>query len=192
MKLIKIFAPLLLLINIATVSAVEIENVKLPDSIQVGKTEKTLVLNGAGIRTKFIFDIYICGLYLESKTQNPVEILKSMKEKQIVMHFLYDEVSKEKLTSGWTDGFEENHSGEQMANLKERLTKFNAMFVTVKKGNVIKLDFHSNGTLAVTINGTVKGKIEGHDFQQALLRIWLGAEPVTENLKAAMLGLSSE
>jgi hypothetical protein len=66
------------------------------------------------------------------------------------------------------------------------------MFITVKKGNTIQLDFHSDSSLVVFINGKERGKINGHDFQQALLRIWLGEEPVTNDLKSAMLGVSSE
>jgi hypothetical protein len=192
MKLIKILLTLLLLSHAGLASAIEIENVKLAETIKNNATGEPLILNGAGIRTKFIFDIYVCGLYLEVKTKNPIEIIKSLREKRIVMHFLYDEVTKEKLTAGWTDGFEENHSDKQMTGLKDRLDKFNAMFITVKKGNTIQLDFHSDSSLVVFINGKERGKINGHDFQQALLRIWLGEEPVTNDLKSAMLGVSSE
>lgn len=191
MKMIQFLTMLLLLTNTGIVSAIEIENVTLPDSVKIEKTGELLVLNGAGIRKKLFFDIYICGLYLENKNKNPEDILQSKGEKQVFMHFLYDEVSKEKLVAGWTDGFEENHSEKQMVKLKERLANFNAMFITVKKGNTIRLDFHADGTLAVLINGEAKGKVNGHDFQQALLRIWIGDEPVTDGLKTAMLGLSN-
>lgn len=38
------------------------------------------------------------------------------------------------------------------------------------------------------LNGELKGTIEGDDFVTALLRVWLGAKPPTEDLKNGMLG----
>ena len=192
MKVIQIMTTLWLLSVTGTVFALEIENVKLPDSITSTNSGTTLILNGAGIRTKFIFNIYINALYLESKSSNAEEIINSKSEKQILMHFLYDEVTKKKLTSGWTDGFEANNSKSQMAKLQDRLNKFNAMFVTVKKRNTIRLDFLADGTLKVLINNEARGEISGYDFQQALLKVWLGQDPVTDDLKSAMLGKTDE
>ena len=47
------------------VNALELAGVKLPDSAQVGNT--SLQLNGAGIRTKLIFKVYVGALYLPQK-----------------------------------------------------------------------------------------------------------------------------
>jgi hypothetical protein len=33
------------------------------------------------------------------------------------MHFLYDEVSKQKLTDGWWSGFKDNHDDSRLARL---------------------------------------------------------------------------
>jgi len=192
MKLLKIPAILLLLAASAASVAVEIENVNLPDSVKSEKTGKVLVLNGAGIRKKFFFDIYVAGLYLENKSDKPLDIIRDTGEKQIFMHFLYDEVAKEKLVAGWTEGFEENHTEKQMSALKTRLEKFNSMFDTVRKGNTIRLDFGPGGELIVVINGQLKGKVEGMDFQRALLSIWLGENPVTDELKNALLGKKTD
>ena len=57
----------------------------------------------------------------------------------------------------------------------------------VKEGDVIVLDLSSTGT-QVSLNGKVLGTVEGAAFNQALLRVWLGKEPVDEALKKAMLG----
>jgi len=37
------------------------------------------------------------------------------------------------------------------------------------------------------LNGELKGTIEGDDFATALLCVWLGAKPPTEDLKKGML-----
>ena len=38
------------------------------------------------------------------------------------------------------------------------------------------------------LNGTAKGTIAGDAFNKALMRIWLGEQPVQSDLKRAMLG----
>ena len=57
----------------------------------------------------------------------------------------------------------------------------------VKEGDVIVLDLSSTGT-QVNLNGKLLGVIEGAAFNQALLRVWLGGNPVDAQLKKAMLG----
>ncbi len=179
---------LLILFNAQNVFSVEIEGVVIPDSV---KTDSgSLVLNGAGIRTKFFFDIYIGSLYLKKKESNVQSILKDINEKKITLHFLYKEVSKEKLTKGWTAGFKNNNPDSVFTLLKARLDKFNSFFETTHRGDVITLDFLNTKNTRVTINGKLKGDISGSDFKSALLNVWLGDDPADYNLKEAMLGTS--
>ena len=58
-------ASLALLLALAAVpasSAREVAGVTLPDTVSV--EGKTLKLNGAGLRTKVVFKVYVAGLYL--------------------------------------------------------------------------------------------------------------------------------
>ncbi|MFV2059749.1 MAG: chalcone isomerase family protein [Gammaproteobacteria bacterium] len=176
------------LIQTQNAFSLEIEGVTISTAI---KTDAgSLILNGSGIRTKFFFDIYIGSLYLKNKESDIEKILNSPDEKQITLHFLYKEVSKEKLTTGWTAGFKNNNSNATFESLKERLDKFNSYFDVTKKGDVITLDFLASENTRITINGKNKGQISGADFQLALLKVWLGDDPADYNLKEAMLGLS--
>jgi hypothetical protein len=75
-----------------------------------------------------------------------------------------------------------------MQKLKDRLASFNALFVTSHRGDSIVFDFLSDGSTHVSFNGSEKGVIEGADFQQALLAVWLGKKPADSDLKKAMLG----
>jgi len=166
--------------------AVEIEGVKLPDTVQM--EGKTLQLNGAGIRSKFFFDIYVGGLYLEHPAASAKAILADAGTRRVTMNILYGEVDKEKLTDGWQEGFEKNQSRKRMKNLQDRLDQFNALFVTARRGDAIVFDFLSDGSTHVSFNGSEKGVIAGADFQQALLAVWLGKKPADSDLKEAMLG----
>jgi len=166
--------------------AAEIEGVTLPDTIQL--QGKTLQLNGAGIRTKFFFDIYVGGLYLEQPISSARDILADNGNKRITMDFLYGEVDRDKLTDGWNEGFEKNQSDDRMQKLKDRLASFNALFTTAHRGDSVIFDLLDDGTTHINFNGSEKGIIEGSDFQQALLAVWLGKKPADSDLKKAMLG----
>jgi len=176
----------------ANLAAREVAGVKLKEQITVEAIDDVLKLNGAGIRTKFFFKIYVGALYLTDKQSSAETILKSDKANRVLMHFLYDEVEKKKLADAWVEGFEENVDGKIFSALQDRLKQFNAMFSDMHKGDVVLLDYIPQKGTRVMIKGDVKGTIEGADFNRALLSVWLGAEPVTEDLKDAMLGIEDD
>ena len=97
--------------------------------------------------------------------------------------------TKEKLIQGWEEGFNNNHGPAAMADLKERLDAFNRLFETVKEGDVILMDYIPGQGTRVSIRGQLKGLVPGKDFNDALLRVWLGERPADKRLKKAMLGL---
>lgn len=170
----------------SNVWAVEVEGVNVHESVVA--SGKTLQLNGAGVRTKFFFDIYVGALYLPEKTTSAEKALLMSGPKQVSMTFLYSEVSREKLVSAWDEGFRLNLSAEAVAALKARLEQFNSLFATVHKGDVYLFNFNDDGSTSVVLNGKTVGQIRGADFQQALLSVWLGDTPADNGLKSAMLG----
>ena len=180
---------LLSLFVIFSVQAKNIAGIELAETVSLSENSAPLILNGAGIRSKFVFDIYICSLYLTSKQTSAKAIYSTPEEKRISMHFLYDEVSKDKLISGWNDGFEGNLSETELNKLSSRITQFNSLFDTVRKGDIINLDYVPNEGTKVVINKQTKGTIPGNDFYTAVLKIWLGDDPADSDLKTAMLGI---
>ncbi len=165
--------------------AQDVAGVNVPEQIMLANTP--LKLNGAGIRDKFFFDIYVGALYLPQKTKDAETAINMDGPKRILMHFLYKEVKKEKLVEGWDDGFENNHTREQFEALKTKLEAFNKLFVTVKRSDRIELDYLPETGTQVSINDQIKGNIPGDEFYPALLRVWLGEDPADSDLKDAML-----
>jgi hypothetical protein len=163
--------------------ALEIAGVQIPDSLNTD-----LTLNGAGIRSKFFFKIYIAELYLEHPAPSAAAVLDDPGRKQLTMHMLYDEVSKEKLTDGWNDGFTKNLSPQELEELADKIKQFNALFVDVHAGEEIVLDYQPGKGTRVSIDGVDRGIVTGADFNRALLSIWLGADPVDEDLRDELLG----
>lgn len=170
----------------------QIDEVSLPDSITINGTATPLQLNGMGYRTKFIFKIYVGGLYTESKVNSRGEAQALKGPKRVVMHMVYDEVSHEKMASAWREGFEDNNSDEQLAKLQTRLEILVGYFPDLKAGDIVLLDYVPAQGTNITINDEKKGVIEGADFYAALLDVWLGEDPADDDLKDAMLGIEEE
>ena len=181
-----IFATILLTLTFSA-SALEVKGVKVDETAQVGGS--ALLLNGAGVRTKLMFKVYVAGLYLTQKQVDANAVINDTGNKRVSMHFLR-ELSAEKLLHALDEGFEANNSAAEMAAIEPQMKAFRQMMTSakaVKEGDVIVLDLTNAGT-QVSINGKVLGNIEGAAFNQALLHVWLGAQPVDVSLKKAMLG----
>ena len=182
------FRLLLLLLVALPAWGAEVAGVKLADRVTVGSTE--LVLNGAGLRKRFVFEVYAMGLYLTQKSSSDGAVLKQAGPKRIALHMLRD-VPADQFSDALADGIRENHSEAEAKALLPRLAELVAIMAQVKeakKGMLITLDWGGAGT-RVSIDGKATGKpISGEDFYRALLRIWLGERPVQEDLKKALLG----
>jgi hypothetical protein len=168
--------------------AVEVGGVPIAPTAEVTVNAPALTLNGAGMRKKFFMSVYVGALYLPSKAVTAQEVLAQSGPKRVLLHFVYDELSAPKLVDAWNEGFAANNSDAELAPLRARIGQFNALFTTARKGDVITLDYLPGERTRVSHNGQTKGTIPGEDFNKALLKIWLGDKPVTEDLKKALLG----
>jgi hypothetical protein len=166
-----------------------IDGVEIPDTLTVINGGPALILNGAGVREKLFLDIYIGALYLPAKSGDAQEILSATGPACVAMHFLYKQVSREKITDAWEDGLAANHTTAEMQALQPQLEKFNTLFRTMHKGEVIRICYLPGTGTEVRINNERRGNVEGEHFFHALLAIWLGAHPVSNDLKQGMLGI---
>jgi hypothetical protein len=167
----------------AGLSAVEIAGVKPADTVTV--EGKTLKLNGAGLRTKLMFKVYVASLYLETPSKDAAAIVSSDQVKSMRLSILRS-LKGSQVSEAIEEGFEKN-SKAQMAALKPRLTKLGAMIPNVEKGDEIELAYVPGKGTVVKVKGAEKGVIEGKDFADALFAVWLGASPVQDDLKKELL-----
>ena len=167
----------------------EIEGVKLEPTAQVGAA--ALVLNGAGVRTKVIFKVYVAGLYVPQKARDATALLAQKGPRRISITMLRN-VDADSFSASLNDGLRDNHSETQFAAMKAQLDGLTATLKTVgeaKKGDVIHFEYWPESGTRVTVNGTARGAaIAGEEFFTAVLRIWLGDKPADSSLKKALIG----
>lgn len=181
-----------LLVCILTASqAAEVAGVKLEDRLRLAPGGPELVLNGAGIRTRVFFKVYVAGLYLAEKRAAPGEVLALPGQKRVAMTMLRD-LGAQQLSDALVEGIRNNSSAAEQEALKGRIDELVAIMNAIgeaKTGDRIQLDFLPDSGTRVVVNGEPRGKpIAGEDFYRALLRIWLGDKPVDGDLKQGLLG----
>lgn len=171
------------------VGAAEIAGVKLDEKTSVAGQD--VVLNGAGIRTRVIVDVYVGALYLSAKKTTPAEVYAQPGAKRVQMTLLRD-LSGKTISDAFAEGIQNNTTDAEKQAVKARADEMLGIVSAVgdgKKGDVIQLDFVPGTGTQIVFNGKPRGKpIAGDDFYRVLLRIWLGDSPVDGRLKRAMLG----
>lgn len=170
-----------------TANAVEIKGVTIPDTQMIG--DQSVSLNGAGIRSKFVFDVYIGALYTVTASKEAEAIITATSPRRINMIMLMD-LESAKLSDSLKDGLKDNHSKDELAALEEDTNKLVAImgtFQDIKKGDIITIDFVENG-IKIQLNEKDIGSIESAAFPASLLKVWLGAKPASDSLKKALLG----
>ena len=179
---------LLLLALPLAAAAAEVEGVKVEDKTRVGSSD--LVLNGAGLRKRAFFKVYVIGLYVPQKASTPPALLDQPGTKRVAIHMLRD-VGADAFTEALADGIRANHSEAEAKALEPRVKQLGAYMAEIKearKGMAIALDWDGKGTQLVVQGKPVGQPIPGDDFYRALLRIWVGDKPVQDDLKKALLG----
>jgi len=168
---------------------VEVEGVKLDPTAQVGGA--ALVLNGAGVRTRAIFKVYVGGLYVPQKSNSAAALLSQKGPRRLVLTMLRN-VDADSFAGPLNDGLKNNHSEAQLAGFKAQIDAMNAALKAVneaKKGDVLHFEYLPDSGTRITVNGQPKGApIPGEDFYAAMLRIWLGDKPADGDLKKGLLG----
>jgi hypothetical protein len=148
--------------------------------------QKTLSLNGAGIRKKLFIKVYVGSLYTERKVTTPAQLLADPGEKLVRMNFVHSKVEKEKIIEAFAEGLANNSPGvAQSAEAKAFLSWFTADFVA---GDTVDISLSPDGTVAASHNGKALGTAQSPALVQGVLLIWFGEKPADGGLKKGMLG----
>ena len=172
--------------------AIDVEGVRFEEKLRFETGDQELVLNGAGVRTKFFIKVYAIGLYLPEKNHHSDEVLGLNAPKRVVISILMREISSDQFMSALREKLSSDLSPAEMKAMQTSLGRINEIMREVKmlkRGQLVALDFTPGHGTRIMVNGDVKGNyIPGDDFYRALLSGWIGDKPVSEKLKRSLLG----
>lgn len=174
-------------------SPTTVAGIKLEEALDVAGSR--LLLNGAGIRYKAIFQVYVAALYTTRKISTLEEAYSVPGPRRVAMTMLR-EVDSNDFGKSFTKAFEENTPKGEMSKLIPGLIMQGDIFARQKKlgpGDTIWVDWIPDRGTVISVKGVSQGEPSKEvEFYNAMLRIWLGPKPVDSKLKEAMLGQAAK
>lgn len=172
-----------------SVQAADIGGVKVEDTATVAG--KTLVLNGGGMRQIFVVKVYAAALYLSEKKTSAADVQALTTPKRVALH-IQREINSDEFGQLFITSMNKNSSKEEKAKVINQTVKFGEMFASmpaVKKGDIVTLDWVPGSGTVSTLNGKQIGEsLPDIAFYNAVLRIWIGENPVQSDVKRGLLG----
>jgi hypothetical protein len=174
----------------AAFAAVELSGIKVQDTITIADTK--LQLNGAGIRYKGPFKVYVGDLYTTRPVKSLDELIAAPGPKRLSMTFLR-EMNSAEFGKLLTRGMEDNVSKSELSKIIPGMIKMGDIFAANKSfspGDVCALEWDPAKGLSIW----AKGKLQAEPFKdpaffRALMSIWFGQSPADWKLKDQLLGI---
>jgi len=151
----------------------------------------TLVLNGAGIRYRFVVKVYTAGLYLAARAPTPDAVFMAPGPKRLHVVMLRD-IDGNDLGKLFTRGMQDNAPKDDFSKSIPGMLRMSEIFSARRKlvaGDSFSVDYVPGTGTTVLVNGKPQGEpVKEPEFFSALMHIWLGASPADRLLKEALLG----
>lgn len=166
----------------------EIAGVRYEPTIKV--EGQTLQLNGSGLSYKALQKVYTVGLYVARKGTTADEVLKAPGPKQLRFVMLVP-MRVDELGKLIARGIEANSSREEFRQLIPATVEMGRIFSHMKRmvpGDTIAIEYVPQRGTVFFVNGQPSGlPIQMTEFFTAVLRVWVGKVPTTQDLKDALL-----
>jgi hypothetical protein len=188
MRSTRLMVPLLvLLLAVPAIAAtVTVEGKDFPDTVTVeGKALKRV---GAGLREKWMFNVYAMGAYSESGSCDTSAIIGKDEVKHLRLEMLRN-VSGEKMGNTIGGSFREHMPANASDQLKAQSETFQGYFKDeCSKGSVLEFTYvPGTGTLLRQNGKSLGAPIPGSEFARILWDIYFGGNTCCKDLKKQIL-----
>jgi len=174
--------PVLMIMNPDELPGMHMKDIFFHESETVGN--EVLKIRGDGLLKWLFFKVYRVALYLPLDVQSK-NVLDDV-PKKIVFHYLLN-MNTEQFAQSGENLLVKNASEFELSQIKTELDAIHDMYRDVKKGERYSLTYLPGKGTELALNGEVLGLIEGYDFAAIYFRIWLGDNPVDDELKHKLL-----
>lgn len=174
-----------LMVSLPT-QALTIKGIDVQETMKLDSQE--LVLNGAGVRTKWFVEGYIAGLYLAQKTDNAEAVMAADEPMAVRLIITSGMITPKRMTESTRDGFVSS-TGGNIAPIENEVEELISAFKdTVEEGDVFDLVYLPEQGVTVYRNGEEKTNVKGLEFKKALFGIWISERGIQKSLRKKMMG----
>ena len=150
-----------------------------------------LLLNGVGVRKRFFLPVYVAGLYVPQKSADAEVLLAQRGPRRMSMRFVR-EVEADLFMNSLMDGMRRNYGPSQLDVWRSQIDTLNTVIRTMvmaRRSDHVSWDYAPADGARVMQNSMPRvPAVQGEDFYNAVLRVWLGAQPADADLKRGLLG----
>jgi len=173
----------LLLFQPINAAALTVEDITFQESVSIDN--KQIPIRGAALlRWLKIFKVYVAALYLP-ENGSPHDVLADI-PKRLEISYLVS-IPGPDFGKGAEAILERNNSPSEMARLRSRIDKLNAVYRDVKPGDRYALTYVPGQGTELSYNGRPLITIEGADFAAAYFGIWLGKDPIDLEMRSRLI-----
>lgn len=141
--------------------------------------DSNLILNGKGTRNLLFIELYTCELYLDNPTSRANDILS--RDQRLLIKLEVHGEPPDDVPTDWASVLQRELSDK----IYDQVTR---TYTTLVSGDQIELLHRPGSGTEVKVNNRVLFTDPGRSLIVAILEQWLGETPVSEDLKAALLG----
>lgn len=149
--------------------------------------ERRLPLAGTGIaRYGYFIKVYAAALYAPEGVGAPA-LLSGEHPLRLEIHYLR-ELEAKVLAEAAEKVLERQLPAALFQELRPRIDRFHGFYQDVAEGDRYAMEYVPGAGTTLLRNGRPVGSVEGADFAAAYFGIWLGGDPLSEDLRTALLG----
>ncbi len=137
------------------------------------------------LRWKWVLDVYVMGLYLESCDDLPKKP-QGETARRLEIAYLRG-FSGPQFADAADQVLERTFDAKTLEPLRERIAKLHAAYQAVEKGDRYALTFTPGRGTELAKNGKALAAVPGADFADVYFDIWLGDDPADGGLRDRLL-----
>ncbi len=149
-----------------------------------------LTLNGSGVSYRAVAKLYTVGLYVPQKS-NKAEVIFSSRGPKELRFVMLQGMRVDEIGKVITRGIEANSPRQAFFNLIPSIRIMGEQFSRIRRLNAsdtLSVEYVPKRGTVFYVNGRPAGQpITDPTFFPAVLRVWLGTHPTTQDLKDALL-----
>ena len=182
-----LLALLLLVPRPSGADTVKVNGMEFPLFYEVD--EARLELRGAAVlRWARLVDLYAGAFYLPGKID--AKDWRKDVNKQLELCY-FRSIPAKGFVEASQDHLQETLSAESLNSIQSRLDDLYRLFRDIGPGDRYTLTYTPDVGTVLSLNGEPLGSIPGADFAEAYFGIWLGENPLNNNFRDRVLGISA-
>lgn len=139
-----------------------------------------LRLVGCAAREMLWKELYALSLYLPRPVGDASDIQGGSMPKLLRLDVTYDGKVPDGLPEDWAGRLREQVSREFMRTLR-------GLYNELRGGDTVRIAYTSGEGTTVTVNGRVVASRPGNELMDGVLGLWIGRDPLSENMKRLLL-----